>query len=82
MKDIVDDAVKRMKATADLTPEQEEALRDIVIKAVIAASESTSETAVKVAKSHEKASPKAAPAISADIENRIVALIANLQGMR
>ncbi|HUT47954.1 MAG TPA: hypothetical protein VM325_01330 [Alphaproteobacteria bacterium] len=82
MNAIVDEAMKKMKAAADLSEAQEAALREVVVKAVIAASETTSKTCAEVARSHKKLDPGSANRVSSDIEGSIVALIANLEAMR
>jgi hypothetical protein len=81
MNEIVDEAMAKLKA-ANLTPAQEEALREVIVNAVIEASETTSKTAAEVARSYKKVDPTEAARISADIEGSIVALIANLEAMR
>jgi len=82
MNTIVEQAMAKLKATAALTPEQEKALREVIVNAVIEASETTSKTAADVARSYKKVDPTEAARISADIEGSIVALIANLEAMR
>ena len=82
MNTIVDEAMAKMKAAANLTEAQEAALREVVVKAVIAASETTTKTCADVARSHEKLDRKSANRISADIEGSLVALIANLEALR
>ena len=82
MNAIVDEAMKKMKDAADLNEAQEAALREVVVKAVIAASETTTKTCVDVARSSKKADPTEAARLSADIEGSVVALIANLEAMR
>jgi len=82
MNAIVEQAIARMKAAGALTPAQEKALREVIVNAVIAASETTSKTAADVARSHEKLDRGSANRISTDIEGSIVALIANLEAMR
>lgn len=82
MNAIVDEAMKKMKVAADLTGAQETALREVVVKAVIAASETTTQTCAEVARSHDKLDPGSAKRVSSDIEGSIVALIANLEAMR
>lgn len=82
MNTIVDEAMKKMKAAADLSETQEAALREVVVKAVIAASETTTKTCVDVARSHEKLDPGSAKRVSSDIEGSVIALIANLEAMR
>lgn len=82
MNAIVEQAIAKMRAAGKLTAEQEKALREVIVNAVIAASETTSKTAADVARSHEKLDRKSANRISADIEGSIVALIANLEALR
>ena len=82
MNTIVEQAMAKLRAAATLTPEQEKALRDVIVNAVIAASETTSKTAADVARSHEKLDRKSANRISTDIESSLVALIANLEALR
>jgi hypothetical protein len=81
MNTIVEQAMAKIRA-AKLSPEQEKALRDVIVNAVIAASETTSKTAAAVARTHEQLDRKSANRISADIEGSIIALIANLEAMR
>ena len=81
MNEIVDEAMAKLK-TSNLTPEQEKALREVIVNAVIAASETTTKTAADVARSHEKLDRKSANRISTDIESSLVALIANLEALR
>jgi hypothetical protein len=82
MNTIVDQAMAKMKAAAKLTPEQEKALREVVVNAVIAASETTTKTCADVARSSKTVDRAEAARLSADIEGSIVALIANLEAMR
>ena len=82
MNAIVDEAMARMKAAANLTEAQEAALREVVVKAVIAASQTTNRACADVARSSKKVDPTEAKRLSADIEGSLVALIANLEAMR
>jgi hypothetical protein len=82
MNTIVEQAMAKLKSTAALTPEQEKALREVIVNAVIEASETTTKTCADVARSHEKLDRKSANRISADIEGSLVALIANLEALR
>jgi hypothetical protein len=81
MNEIVDEAMAKLKAS-NLTPEQEKALREVIVNAVIEASETTTKTCADVARSHEKLDRKSANRISTDIEGSLVALIANLEALR
>jgi hypothetical protein len=82
MNTIVEQAMVRLKATAELTPEQEKALREVIVSAVIEASQTTSKTAAEVVRTHKTVDPTEAARLGADIEGSIVALIANLEAMR
>ena len=81
MNEIVDEAMAKLKAS-NLTPEQEKVLREVIVNAVIEASETTTKTCADVARSHDKLDRKSANRISADIEGSLVALIANLEALR
>jgi hypothetical protein len=82
MKQIVDDAMARMKAAADLSEAEERALREIMVKALIDAAETTSKTCVEAAAAHDSVDQHAASEISDEIRRSQIALIANLQAMR
>jgi len=82
MNAIVEQAIAKVKASGALSAEQEKALREVIVNAVIAASQTTSKTAAEVARTHEKLDRTSANRVSADIEGSIVALIANLEAMR
>lgn len=82
MNAIVDQAIAKMKASGALTPEQEKALREVIVNAVTAAAETSSKTAAEVVRSNRKFDPTEAARLGADIEGSIVALIANLEAMR